>query len=127
MAAETFYSDIPLNFIANPATGDVRPVSNELAVKSALMNLLRSAPGSKPFYPEYGVNISKYLFDLADPITESQINEDVAKAIKKYETRVDVSSIETSMEDYGIIIKIEYYIKNIPGLQALETTITRTN
>ncbi len=127
MATETFYSDVPLNFISNPVTGDVRPVSNDKAVKSALVNLLRSPIGSKPFYPEYGVNLSRYLFELADPITESMINEDIAKAIKRFEPRAEVVAIESSMEDYGITIKIEYYIKNIPGLQTLETTVTRTN
>jgi phage baseplate assembly protein W len=127
MAAETFYSDIPLNFIPNPVTGDVRPVSDDKAVKSALINLLRSPVGSKPFYPEYGVDVNKYLFELADPMTESMINEDIAKAIKRFEPRAEVIAIESSMEDYGIEIKIEYYIKNIPGLQTLDTTITRTN
>jgi phage baseplate assembly protein W len=127
MAAETFYSDIPLNFIANPVTGDIRPVSDDKAVKSALINLLRSPVGSKPFYPDFGVDINKYLFEMADPITESMINEDIAKAIKRFEPRAEVIAIESSMEDYGIEIKIEYYIKNIPGLQTLDTTITRTN
>lgn len=123
---DKLYSDIPLNFIANPATGDVRPIGNETAVKSALLNLMRSLPGSKPFYPEYGVNIEKYLFELADPTTESMINEEIARCIKQYEPRVDLLAVESSMEDYGINIKIEYYVKNIPDIQILETTLTRT-
>lgn len=126
MATDSFYSDIPLNFIANPTTGDVRPLANDKAVKGALMNLLRSPVGSKPFYPEYGVNISKYLFELADPTTESMINEDIARAIKRFEPRVEVNAIESSMNDYGIEIRIEYYVKNVPGLQVLETSLTRT-
>lgn len=127
MATETFYSDIPLNFIANPVTGDIRPVSNDKAVKSALINLLRSPVGSKPFHPDYGVDINKYLFELADPMTQSLINEDIARVIKNYEPRAEVVAIESSIEEYGISVKIEYYIRNIPGLQTLETTITRTN
>jgi phage baseplate assembly protein W len=123
---DKLYSDIPLNFIANPATGDVRPIGNESAVKSSLLNLMRSLPGSKPFYPEYGVNIEKYLFELADPTTESMINEEIARCIKQYEPRVDLLAVESSMEDYGINIKIEYYVKNIPDIQILETTLTRT-
>lgn len=123
---DKLYSDIPLNFISNPTTGDVRPVANEVSVKYALLNLLRSHPGSKPFYPEYGVNVEKYLFELADPTTESMMNEEIARCIKQYEPRVDLIAIESSMEDYGINIKIEYYVKNVPDIQTLETTLTRT-
>lgn len=126
MATDLFYSDLPLNFIPNPTTGDVLPSGNDKSVKSGLMNLLRSPVGSKPFYPEYGVNIFRYLFELADPTTESMINEDIARAIKKFEPRVEISAVESSMNDYGIEIRIEYYVKNVPGLQVLETSITRT-
>lgn len=125
MATSGYFSDIPLSFIPNPITGDISPLSEEKAVKGALMNLLRSPVGQRPFDPEYGTNVDKYLFELADPITESQINEDIAYSIEKFEPRVELVSITTVMENYGVDITITYYVKNIPGLQTLETTVTR--
>jgi len=125
MATSSYFSDIPLNFIANPITGDVPPLPEEKAVKGALINLLRSPVGQRPFDPDFGTNIEKYLFELADPITESQINEDIAYAINKFEPRVELVSIESLIEDYGVDITITYYVKNIPGLQTLESTVTR--
>lgn len=126
MATESYFSDIPLNFTPHPITGDVPPVKEEKSVKGALLNLLRSPVGERPFDPEYGVNIEKFLFEQADPITENEINEDIAYAIKTFEPRVELVSIESVMEDYGVDITITYYVKNIPGLQTLETTVTRT-
>lgn len=127
MATESIYSDIPLSFTPNPITGDVTPVGNERAVKNALINLLRTPIGSKPFDPEYGSNIDRYIFEPADSITESELNEEIATTVKKFEPRVKLTAIETSIEDYGIDIRLEYYVVNVPGQQVLETTITRTS
>lgn len=126
MATESYFSDIPLNFTPHPITGDTSPLKGEKAVKSALINLLRSPVGERPFDPEYGVNIEKFLFEQADPITENEINEDIAYAIRTFEPRVELVSIESTIVEYGVEITITYYVKNIPGLQTLETTVTRT-
>lgn len=125
MATDSFFKDIPLSFIPNPVSGDVRPVTNERAVKLALMNLLRTPIGTRRFYPQYGTDITDYMFQPADEITESEINESIADAIKRFEPRVKVVSIESSIEDYGVDITISYYVINVPGIQTLETTITR--
>lgn len=126
MATESAYSDISLNFTPNPITGDVSPVSNERAVKNALINLLRTPIGTKPFNPDYGTNIDKYLFEPADALSESELNEEIASTIQKFEPRVKLTAIETSIEQNGIDIRIEYYVVNVPGQQVLETTISRT-
>ena len=129
MATEPVYSDFPLSFTANPITGDVSPMSDSRSVKNALINLLRTPIGSRPFYPEYGTNVERYIFEPGDTLTESELNEEIATSIQKFEPRVKLISIESSLEDYGVDIKIEYFIINVPGSgqQTLETTLTRTS
>lgn len=126
MATDSTYSDIPLSFTPNPITGDVTALSDERSVRIALMNLLRTPIGSKPFYPQYGTNLERYLFDPADALTESELNEEIAITIQKFEPRVRLISIESSIDDNGVDIKIDYFIINVPGQQTLETTLTRT-
>lgn len=126
MATSSIFSDLSLGLIPNPITGDVRPITNEAAVKSALNNLLRTPFGSRRFLPDFGTRIEQYLFQPADAITESELNEELAAAIRRFEPRVNLVSIESTMEDYGIDITITYYIQNVPGLQTLETVIERT-
>lgn len=125
MATEAYFSDIPLSMIPHPATGDIVPAKEEAAVKSALINLLRSPVGNRPFDPDYGVNLNKFLFEPADALTENEINEDIAYAIKTFEPRVELVSITSEMVEYGVNITITYFVKNVPQLQTLETTITR--
>lgn len=123
--AQVLYSDLPLNFVANPNTGDVRAVSGERAVKNALQNLLRTPVGSKPYNPLYGSNVTDYLFRPADNLTETELIDDIADSITRFEPRVQLVAIETNMKDYGIEITIEYYISGFTQLQELTTVVDR--
>lgn len=126
MATSSFFSDLPLNFIPNPVTGDLRPVVNENAVKAALINLLRTPMGDRPYRPSYGADLERYLFQPADSITESDINEEISDVIARNEPRVKIISIETDMTENSIDINIEYYVMNVSTKQSLSLTVTRT-
>ena len=119
------YSDLPLNFTPNPNTGEVKPASGEKAVRLALLNLIRTPVGSRPYNPNFGSRVFDYLFKPSDPLTEDNLTEDLAYAIRTWEPRGDLISIETNMEDYGIEIIIEYYAKGFPQPQQVSTVINK--
>lgn len=123
--ADVLYSDLSLNFVANPNTGDVKPLSGERAVKNALQNLLRTPVGSKPYNPLYGSNITDYLFRQADNITEKELISDISDTIRAYEPRVILTAIEANMNQNSIEITIEYYVKGFSTPQELTTVIDR--
>lgn len=120
------FSDLPLTFKLNPITGDVPPARNESAVKKALINLVRTPVGARPFNPDYGTRVYDYLFEPADTETELRLNEEIAQAIERFEPRARLVAIETSIQENGVEIKIEYYVVNVPDLQQIQTVITRT-
>jgi phage baseplate assembly protein W len=123
-----FFKDLPLNLTPNPVTGDVPVAKNETAVKKALMNLLRTPRGAKPFDPNYGSPVFDYLFAPADEQTQLDLNEDVADVIKKYEPRAFVVAVESKIdENSGIELSVDYYVQNSTQLQTLSTNITRTS
>jgi len=119
------YSDLSLNFIANPNSGEVRPLTGERSVKQALQNLLRTPIGTRPYNPKYGTLIYDYIFSLQDAETERLMIKDIEYAIKRFEPRVDLTAIEVNMLEYGIDIKIEYYVKGINTPQEINTVINR--
>ncbi len=121
-----FFKDLPLNLTPSPVSGDVPVAKNETAVKKALINLLRTPRGAKPFDPDYGSPIFDYLFSPADEQTQSDLNEDIADVIKRYETRALIVAIESNIDDAGIELIVEYYVKNVTQLQTLSTNVTRT-
>jgi phage baseplate assembly protein W len=126
--APTFYKDLSLNLTPNPITGDTPPATNEAAVKKALINLIRTPLGTKPFSPDYGTKVYDYLFAPADSSTESDINDEINRCIERFEPRVKVASITTNMDGDGIEIIVNYYVTTISNAQqTLTTTITRTS
>lgn len=122
-----FFKDLSLNFTPNPVTGDISIVKNEAAVKKALTNLLRTPKGSKPFNPDYGSTVFNYLFAQADEQSQLDLNEELADTIRRFEPRVNLIAIESTIDDYGIEVTVEYYVLNSSQLQSLTTNITRTS
>lgn len=122
----TFYKDLPLDFIPHPVSGDVRPITNETAIKRSLMNLIRTKKGTRPFYPEYGSNIMNYLFDNVSVFTTHNIKQELIETIARFEPRISIQSISVLPDNDGINIKLQYLIKNVGQSSTLQTTITRT-
>jgi phage baseplate assembly protein W len=122
---QVFFKDIPLVFRVNPITNDLSLAKNEEAVKKALINLLRTRIGTKPFRPTFGVDLERYLFENADYDTEIEINKEIARAIKEHEPRVQLISIESTLDDQnGIKVVITYRVTGFNRTQTVETTVT---
>lgn len=124
--ATIFFKDLPLDFTPHPVSGDVRPITNETAIKRSLSNLIKTKRGTRPFYPEYGSNISKYLFESDSPFARHNIKQELIETISRFEPRVSVKNISVDTDDYGIKIKIDYVILNVGRASSLITTISRT-
>ena len=124
--AIAFYKDLPLDFTAHPVSGDVRPITNETAIRRSLTNLILTSKGSKPFRPEYGSNIGNFIFRNPDKFTKNDIRKSLTETIEKFESRVTLKSIDVIFEDYGIDLKISYVINNIGSSSELSLTIKRT-
>jgi phage baseplate assembly protein W len=125
MAKKSFYKDISLNLKINPFTGDINLLRDEEAVKKALGNLIKTQTGTRPFRPDFGVDIEKYLFGPADYDTEVSINEEISRAIEIFEPRVRLISIESIIEDDSSVkVSIAYFVIGVAREQLLETTIT---
>lgn len=125
MAIE-FYKDLPLDFTPHPVSGDVRPIVNEVAVKRAILNLINTKRGRKPFRPDYGTNIQDYLFENQDVFTINEIQTHLREVIQKFEPRVLVSNIDVQFVDNGLKIQLDLVIGNINQLISVPLTISRT-
>jgi hypothetical protein len=124
--AITFFKDLSLDFTPHPVSGDVRPLTDDTAVKRAVLNLINTKKGSVPFKPDYGSSVADYLFKNADVFTQKELEKSLYDTITKYEPRVEVLVIDAQFEDQGVKIKIDFRIRNTTRRQTLTTTVTRT-
>ena len=94
MAATLSFKDININFKKHPVTGDLVVSKDASAIKQAIVNLLLTNKGERPFNPDYGSNIRSYLFEPLDYGTAAQIELGIKSTLDKFEPRIIVRSIE---------------------------------
>jgi uncharacterized protein len=91
---------------------DIKQAVNELAIKNSLTNLFNTFPGQKLLNPEYGLDLTQYLFTPVSDSMAQQIGEDILSGIEKYEPRVVVENIsvgadpENSQYDISLTVAI---------------------
>lgn len=124
MAKIVFYKDLNLAFTPHPVTGDVSPLTDETAIRRSLLNLIKTKKGTRPFRPDFGSNVYNYLFQNG-PFVEDSLNRDLYETITRYEPRVIVNRIQSSINDIEIKIEVFYTIRNVSINTNLETTIRR--
>ena len=109
------YSDIDLNFISHPLSGDIPIKTNVYAIRQAVLNLFYLEKYDVPFDMDAYSNIRQYLFDPLSSITASNIQTRVEWVIKKFEPRVQLINIEIipNSEENGYNINIRYRIKSL--------------
>ncbi len=95
MAAKLSFKDININFKKHPVTGDLVVSKDASAIKQAIVNLLLTNRGERPFNPDYGSNIRSYLFEPLDYGTAAQIEESIRSTLAKFEPRIEVMDIHT--------------------------------
>ena len=68
------YLDLDLSFLASN-TGSVFKKTEGAAVKQAVKTLLNSNKFDKPFDPNFGIDLQRFFFELADDQTGGRIVE----------------------------------------------------
>lgn len=111
IAKKSLYSDLDLTFLKHEQKNDIVPLTDIYAVKNSIKNLVLTSFFEKPFHPEIGSNIKGLLFEPGDYFTALLINDEIKKAITKYEPRVKnvkVDVVDNSYENaYNITISFE--------------------
>lgn len=112
---EPIYSDLDLNFIPHPLTGDLTPKRNMDSIRQAIRNLVGLDAFDIPFNGDKQMNLRNMLFEQASQLTESRIRTQVEWIIRKCEPRVVLKKvdIQTSADFTGYHITVWYQIKSI--------------
>ena len=117
------WSDLDLDFIAHPTTGDIVRKTGDDAIKRSVRNLILTNFYDRPFRPYIGSNTQKLLFELINPMTASLIKDAIFEVIKNYEPRVRIDQLIVSMDEdnngYNVSIRYEILNRGEPALVSL--------
>ena len=110
------YSDLDLDFIKHPTTGDIVKKKGVDAIKRSLRNLILTNFYDRPFRHSIGSNAQKLLFENANHITANLLKDAVKEVINRFEPRIIVLGLDVKFDydNNGYSVTITYSLVNRP-------------
>ena len=123
------FSDIDLNFIPHPVTGDIVKKYDESAIKAAIRNLVLTSNYERPFHSEIGSQLRNLLFEPMSPITIQLIQNTIGQTIKNFEPRAILLSVVAnySPDNNSVYVTVNFQIVNTITIQTVSITLERTH
>lgn len=117
------YSDLDLDFIPHPTTGDVVKKTGDDAIKRSVRNLIMTNFYEKPFRHGIGSSAIKLLFAPVNNITANMLKDAIKEVIGNYERRITLTELNVNFDfdNNGYNVTLQYVILNRP--EPLVTTI----
>lgn len=108
------FSDLDLDFIPHPTTGDVVKKTGVDAIKRAVRNLVLTNYYDRPFRSYIGSNAIKLLFDNANPLTANFLKDAIDEVIRNFEPRVKVIQITVNLspDNNGYDATVSFIVLN---------------
>ena len=121
------FKDIDLDFGRNVVTNDINTVTDVVAIKRSVKNLIQTNFYERPFHPELGCGVRELLFENFTPITGVFIKRKIAEVLANYEPRITLNSIrlDDDQDNNRLVVDIYFYIVGIPGPQQVSTFLQR--
>lgn len=111
------YSDLDLSFTPHPDTGDLIPLRGDRAIARAVRQIVSTNFYEKFYNPSFGGNVISQLFEQYDSQTEHIIKTKIQEAIRDYEPRVRIQSIQVMyppsknlLNQNTLVLQIQFYI-----------------
>lgn len=121
------FSDLDLDFIPHPITGDIQILKDAVAVKRSLRNLLFTGKDERLFQSEIGGNLKQLLFEPITPMTEFSIKLLIQDVIRIYEPRVKVLDLQVSVspDENGYDVHLLFAIDEISQVVTADLFLER--
>ena len=116
IARQPDYSDLDLDFIAHPMTGDIVRKKGTEAIKRSIRNLILTNFYDRPFRPGIGSNAQKLLFENANHLTANFLVDAIKETINRFEPRVQLLRVDVIFDEdnNGYNATIVYSMVNRP-------------
>jgi phage baseplate assembly protein W len=127
-AINRIYSDIDLNFLAHPNTGDVSKKYDVDAVKQALKTLVLTNFYERPFQPKLGSPVYGMLFENIDVPSANSLKLRLELLISQYEPRVRAQEVTVVplYDENSFRITIYFYVVGVRDPVTFSTILKRT-
>ena len=110
------YKDLDLFFAKKSGSKDIRKITDILAVKRSVRNLVLLNHYEKPFHPEIGSGIRDMLFENMSTMTAIILARKIEDVIENFEPRVRLISVraDPNLDRNEYEVTIEFFVVNTP-------------
>jgi phage baseplate assembly protein W len=124
---QTYLSDFTTDFARNPVTGFLAKVNNEQDAKQMLRNLILTNVGERFFQPNVGSKIYNLLFEPADGVVMSMLQDTISQTIRNHLPFINLIGVNiTDRADYNAYaISIVFSIINNINPVSLDIVLKR--
>lgn len=121
-----FWSDLDENY-SKQSDGDMQKDVDVEAILNSLRNIILTFQGERRMLPTFATNIWGLLFEPIDEVTARIIAENLLKAIKIWENRIEVTAfdIEPLTDSNTYRCKINFTILGRDDTQVINFILTR--
>ena len=121
------FKDIDLDFGRNTVTNDVNVVTNIIAIKRAVKNLVQTNYYERPSHPEVGCGVRGLLFENFTPLTAIYLKRKISEVLNNYEPRIELTDVAVDDDEDGnrLVVDIYFTIIGVQGPQQVSTILKR--
>lgn len=100
-------------------------LTNDDCIAVSVKNILNSSKSSILGIPEFGTNLTNYLFEPLNSFTKMDIKDSITAQLYKYETRIDNLDITISNgnNEYSLSIDIGFTTKENSTIQIVTVNL----
>lgn len=113
------WSDLDLDFIAHPTTGDVVKKTGVEAIKRSIRNLVLTNFYDRKFRSYIGSNVQAMLFENINPLTATFLKDAIIEVIRNYEPRAQLVQneyegvlVQADPSGHGYNVRITFTVVN---------------
>ena len=120
------FRDLDVTFAAKPSK-EISVKKDAAAVKQAVKNLILTNHFEKPFQPFFGGNVRGLLFELANDVTGSEVEEQIVSAIQQYEPRAQIINVDVNSQPdrNSLAVTITFKVVNTQEIVTFTTNLSR--
>ena len=120
------YKDVDLSF-AKKTTGEIFKKTDAAAVKQAVKNVLLTSRLEKPFNPDFGAGLNRFLFDLNTNFDRFEIEDAIVSTLARTEPRARVIDIDAVIlpDDYTVNISVKFRVLSTDTIEQVTVSLTR--
>lgn len=122
---EPDYKDLDLDFLEKRPDGEYYNMvrTGDEAIKRSVRNLIFTNFYERPFQSYLGSSVRQMLFENANPLTATYLEDAIRTVINNFEPRVSVLKVRVSTDEdrNGFNAELQYLIKN--SVQPVVTSI----